>query len=189
MKPVEIAAEDFRRVARMVVEDVQKRAALEISLQSLDQLKNRIQTRGEKADGSKFKAYSQAKVPYWYFAGRSRTGSDQAIRRLKGSIKKPQGDGYHASYEQWRRANNLQTRHKDFRFTGDLWRSIKPYIRSESVGEVEIEINATNPKERQKVDWISDQQGEILELSPSELQQIEDDYLQRNLELLEELLT
>ncbi len=170
MIPLEQAAEYFRKTATSAVGNSQKRASLIASLDGTALIKSRIQLKGEKADGSDFSKYSTAEVPTFFFAGRSRTGSEAAYERLK---KKK---GSFASYQDWREANNLQTKHKDFTFSGRMMTNIKPVVLESSITKTIVEINAINADERQKVKWLTEQQGNFLIPSKKELQFMSDTY-------------
>ena len=78
------------------------------------------------------------------------------------------------SYAEWRKANNLRTDKKDFTFTGEMMRSIRPREVSYGGGVVSMEIGSTDKKNQQKIEWLTQQQGELLLLSRDEEKEMTD---------------
>lgn len=167
---IEKAESEFRSAIQNIFYDIQRRAAMDATALGTSDLKSRLQLRGEKSDGSQFKPYSQAKVPRWYFRNRSRTGSGKAMDKLKKQKK------WFVSYADWRKANNLRTDKKDFTFTGEMMRSIRPREVSVGGGVVSMEIGSTDKKNAQKIEWLTQQQGELLNLSKAEESDMTDEF-------------
>lgn len=168
------AANEIRNVARLKVRNAQKKAALIAANDALALIKKRVIDQGEKADGKKFDDYSTVELPYFFFEGKSRTGSDAALKRAKKAQKGTEAKGL--SYKDWRQANNLQTKHKDFKFTGRMWASVRPIFIDEQGSKIVVRINATNEENIKKIEWNSLREGNILLPSKKELQLIRESY-------------
>jgi hypothetical protein len=146
------------------VNDAQLRAATKASLNARDMIKRRVITSGENASGKKFKKYSQAQIPIQKLA--SRSGGQSKANAL---IKKGK---FTASYEEWRVINNLQVNHRDFRFTGTMWNSIKPILVKNNNSIIQIDINSDNLDERKKIQDNTNRSGNFLLPNAGELQNI-----------------
>lgn len=169
------------RQAERELNDLRNQNAVKIALDALALIKLRVQNHGTSADGGSMGSYSQSVVPVWYFKGNSRTGSNTAYDRL-------QKKGYFASYADWRKANNLQTQHIDLKFTGDMWRDIKPRVSRSLPVSTLIEINASKSEEQEKLNYNSERYGAILQLSPNELRMIQTANRKRVLKTLNKYL-
>lgn len=139
-------------------------ASLIASLNGFALIKKRVIAEGENSSGGKFEAYSDNELPTFFFTG----GSASAKAKLK-KIDKP-------SYKDWRRANNLQVGHKDFRFTGRMWANIKPEIVGENDGVVKVVIDAEAAFEKQKVKWNIERDGNFLNPNKSELEFVKETF-------------
>lgn len=174
---------DRLKVALSKFQTDRRKACTIIALDGLAMLKARVQDDGEKADGSSFKEYSTNDLPAWYYLGKSRgeqlAGGSKTYTRsgysppfkkmVARQAKAGKGFAHQGwSYKEWREANNLQTDHKDFSFTGKMWKNIKIKLVRSRTGELQYYIGPNAPDEKQKLEWNEAQQGEILALSTSE---------------------
>ena len=62
------------------------------------------------------------------------------------------------------------------RFSVRMMTNIKPVVLESSITKTIVEINAVNADERQKVKWLTEQQGNFLIPSKKELQFMSDTY-------------
>ena len=144
---------ELNRVART---QIAARGALAI-------LQRRIHSKGEKSDGTSFGKYSDAKVPFWFFENKeTQRNAKQQAEAMRKKV------GYFASYKDWREQHGLQTEHKDFVFTARMQQNIIPRLLSHSVSKTVIEIGASQAKEKKKLEYITQREGEYLKLSKSE---------------------
>ena len=179
MIDIEDAPDFFDKAIELVIGTAMNKAALEASLDGLGLIKTRVINKGEDHKGGKFKAYSDKPLPKFFFTGRSKPGSDVAERKIE------KGKGFPASYKDWREANNLQTKFKDFKFTGRMWTSIVPKVIRQEPTKTTVEINATSEEERKKVQWMTEQQGNFLLPNPAELKEMGETYKDILVESLE----
>lgn len=149
---------------RQKLQRAKQAASMIASLNAYALIKKRVIAEGENSAGGKFDAYSDNELPTFFFTG----GSAGARAKLK-KIEKP-------SYKDWRQANNLQVKHKDFRFSGRMWANIRPEIVGEVDGVVKVAIDATAALEKQKVEWNIERDGNFLAPNKSELEVTRETY-------------
>jgi hypothetical protein len=167
----------FKTIALAAAGNAQKSAAIKAALDGTALIKRRVQSSGEKADGGQFSKYSTIDVPVFFFKGRGRTGGDTAYNKLK---KK----GNFASYQDFREASGLQTKFKDFTFSGRMMNAIKPVVSESTKTLTVIEINGTNPDSRQKIEWQTAQAGNFLIPSKKELSIITENFVNEYVDVL-----
>lgn len=175
------------RTALVEYKSARRKLYTAIALDSLAAIKKRVQDKGENAQGQTYEPYSTNDLPAWYYLGKSRgeqlagggrtySGSGYSVpfkKMVKQQSKAGKGFSKQGwSYKEWREANNLQTEHKDFSFTGKMWKNVKVAL-SKGDSEVTYRIAPTGTDEIQKMEWNEDQQGEILALSDSEKESAE----------------
>ncbi len=161
------ASDYFNELANKVQES-QRKAALASAGNVLVLIKERVIGSGENSDGGKFKDYSDTDLPSFFI--KSRIGSDKLQKKVEKKI------GKKASYKDIREQAGLQTEHRDFRFTGDMWKKIRPKIIEIKNGNVSVVINADTPFEQQKVEWNIKRSGNFLEPSKQELEKTKEYY-------------
>lgn len=152
----------FRQLANAELSDIARTAGMTSAQDTMTLAKQRVQQTGIDSKGKKFPGYSDAKVPLFFYNGRSRTGSDVANKRLKSQVK----PNTMASYKDWRIANNLQVDHKDFTFTGRTLNSVRILKTEERKAKVIIAIGSST--ESETLEKISKKNGNILAWSKSE---------------------
>jgi len=104
-------------------------------------VENRIVTKGEKKDGSRFSAYSNKQVAAFRYFGRSRNQAGERAVRQKAKEKKG------VSYNEFREFNGLNTNVKNLQFTGEMWQGFGlRNVRVIGSGVVEIEIGGKNAR-------------------------------------------
>lgn len=92
--------------------------------------------------------------------------------RVTSSGSKADGDRFSPYSQRWakeRRKKGLQVDHKDFLFTGDMWKSVKKISSSKDPISVSVTMGATGNENREKMDVNTEREGMgILVLSPKE---------------------
>lgn len=157
-----------------------------LSRSALSMIRNRIINKGVDHRGKPFGKYSQNPLPFFFFHDKAISGG--ADKKLEAYKKKhPEG----ISYEEFRRINGLQTKFKDFKFTGETLRDID-VLETRVVGGVVTTVVASKNSITKKsgkgtvttgkvADYLAEQYGDFLTLSEEEtsaLEQALDDELQ-----------
>lgn len=158
--------EEYRKNIRHAIADLESSRANLMLAQAtiaISLIKKRVQKDGEKADGSSYGKYSQAKVPYWFFENKESTRNAKAqAKQMRDNV------GFFASYDDWRKQHGLQIDHKDFTFTGRMMQSIKPTLIQHSATKTTINVGSNIPHEQKKLQYNSQREGELLRLSLKE---------------------
>ena len=147
-------------------------------------LKNRVQTKGEDADGNPFTAYSTKDVPLFFYKNKSRSGSDTAVKRLEANAAPSKT----ASYSDWRVANNLRVDIKDFTFTGRMMTNIRIINSQFSPGYIFREVGPAGDEEKKKMENLTKQQGEIMAWNKDETDHVGEAFKNELIERLKEAL-
>lgn len=115
-------------------------------------VKLRVINTGVNANGKNFTAYSRNPIPlYWlgsHFVKAPDFNPDAARERLKKKFAaqnkgKPKDQRTFASYFDWREILGRPTSFKNFSLTGDLWASIREFIKSKTKTSVVVELKST----------------------------------------------
>lgn len=175
-KPFEQLQDDISKLINEI-ERVRLSQALAISQTAIAKIIDRILETGKKADGEEFDGYSEAVVPYWFFKGRGTKRN-----AYKDGLKKY---GYHFSYKQFRDISGRQTEHKDFSLTGEMWRDTSSITDYEDGEIITVTIYPKRSDNQNKIDWNSSRDGRLLELSSSEEQDLENDFVDGFVELVD----
>lgn len=164
------------------------KASVAIALDGLAMIKKRVVTDGNKPEGGSYEDYSDNALPAWYFQGKSRaeqlaggaktyknSGNSPPFnkllkQKLKEGAQSFRGIGW--SYKEWRDANNLQTDHKDFSFTGKMWKNTRVIIKSITTKGAVVTIAPTDPDSIQKLEWVEERDGKVLDFSKSEIDKL-----------------
>ncbi len=154
--------------ARQELETALQTEGAKIGLDVAALVENRIVSKGEKRDGSKFSPYSNKPVPAYLYFGRSRNAGGEA--RTRKAAKDKQG----ISYRQFREFNGLNTNIKNFQFTGEMWQGFGvKSVRFIRRGVVEIVIGGTNARSTLLLDAHSTRENtELTAPSDKEIQQV-----------------
>ena len=109
----------------------------------LRDIKNRLITKGELADGGQFTPYSTNPLLVSRESFSNKTNADKFFGKQKGGLKLLMG-----GYRQLRQIEGLQVAHKSFFRTGETLNSLKIITQSEQGGDVVIKsgVNARGLK-------------------------------------------
>lgn len=123
---------------------------------------SRVRQRGLSADGQPFSPYSSNETGAWRFIGKSRTSGADAVVRKKAKARES------LSYREFRSINGLNTAPKNFEFTGETWRDFDG-TSSVRGAIIRIELDARRSDLKQRLEWLSDQEGRnIIEVAADE---------------------
>ena len=153
-----------------------ERDAVQAASNLYAQIQNRVIQRGETAGGGKFPPYSTRQIPkrFWYGKGRNST-ANMRIRNAKGNL----------SYTDIRRFSNLQTRHRDFYFTGDMWRGTGVQVQRRLLRSTVVRIAGRTPTAIYRLEKNSEREGRnILEPSQAEIDAVKRAYAANRLKNL-----
>lgn len=152
-----------RNNIRKVIKDLEQTRENEYQLIVLDALallKRRVINTGKDSEGKSFSDYSEAVVPFWYFAGKDGVSSND-VKRLKDK------SGYFASYRDLREVKGRPTKFKNFSFTNKMWNSLETAALSHNNGVVVIGFKASS--DREDVVNIHHEQEGLLRFSDDEI--------------------
>lgn len=126
---------------------------------------NRVINKGETATGGKFSAYSQRKVPaFWYFGRSVNSGGES---RIRAAAKKRIG----VSYADFRRFNSRQAEFKNFSFTNQMWRGFGVLSVRFDGRAYEVTIGGKTKLSKDRIAWMSGQEKRsIIEPSKKEIE-------------------
>lgn len=135
--------------------------SVQIANESVELVRLRVQNSKETADGGSFGQYSEAKVPKWFFRGKSLSnGADERIRKGPSFI----------SYSDFRDANNLPTDSINFTFSGDMWRNTGVTGIEESEFETSVNVGGQTTRAKELLGFHAERFGSLLEMSEKEVQ-------------------
>ncbi len=170
------------------LDQTREQEALAMASNALSSISARVINQGKKADGNQFPPYSETQMPVWFYAGKpTRAGSaygklQKAVKSGKiGSKKKVKskatGKDYvleTASYKEWREVNNLPTDVKNFSFTGQMWQQVgvEMVLNSPDRRLVVVHVKGLTKEAREKLSYAAVRHGNILSISPEELDRV-----------------
>ena len=114
---------------------------------------NRVVQKGETAEGGSFTPYSTKEIPAFFFLGKSRTATAEA--KVKALSKYPDN----LSYKEFRAINNLNTSHKNFEFSGEMWRGFGVLSATKSPNGVTLTIGGRSEASEDRITWNSKREG------------------------------
>lgn len=112
----------------------------------------RVRQRGQSVDGTPFSPYSTKETGAWRFIGRSRSGGAETEVRKRAKRRET------LSYSEFRSINGLNTAPKNFEFTGETWRDFDG-TSNLSGTMLRIELDARRTDLKQRIEYLSDQEG------------------------------
>jgi hypothetical protein len=138
----------------------------------------RVQQTGKDSDGQSFPDYSKKQVPKYFFYGRSRSaGAETRVRNAKLPT---------LSYADFREANNLQTKHKDFTFTGQMFRNTGVSIQSNTGSVTTVSIGGRSDYSQKLLGYHAEKYGgSLLRSSTAEFRMIVDAWKIRTLKAIQ----
>lgn len=149
-----------------------------IARSALSLIRDRIINEGIDHTGKPFGKYSTNPLPLFFFTGKE-LGSG-AEKRVKAQAKANLKQGINGvSYEQFRAANNLQTNHIDFKFSGDMWRDVDVLETTVEGNVISTIVASKNSITRQNgasqistgqiMEYLAERFGDFLALSEKEI--------------------
>ena len=106
--------------------------------------------------------YSANPLPVFFFEGRELNSPGAAL--LKRKDKRKEG----VSYEEWRKANGLQTDHIDLSFSNRMWEKLVIVGTFKEGDVVKTIIAGGDQSTKDKLKWNTERFGEFLTLDESE---------------------
>jgi hypothetical protein len=119
---------------------------------------DRLVNDGISGDNNKFPLYSERPLNPTKFKDGNRAGAADKFR--KSDLIK--------SYKNWRQFNGLPVDRRTHNFTGDMLKSIRPEVLSNSGDILVIEIKARDPENAKKLEQNSERMGISLLKSTSD---------------------
>jgi hypothetical protein len=171
---------DYRTNLQRAIAELRANRKAETTLILQDELaliKQRVIETGQTASGGYFKGYSDAVVPYWYYAysiknyeakATPRKGyfagfnPEKALERLYAKT------GYWASYKEWREVTNRPIEFKNFSFTQEMWGGIEPLILANDKDSTTYEFGSLVKAVYDKINWNRARDGDFLKQSAGE---------------------
>ena len=183
--------EEYNKSMDGVISDLQTGAhavvMVKLAVNALSMIKQRVQETGKDAQGNSYSGYSTRPL----LVGKSSFIQLSAAQVLLGSKKKRKalewrtiGKGENArrlailngGYKDLRNRQGRQTDHVDFSYTGRMWSNIN--IRSTQSDHQRglAIIGAGTPEDKKKLEGNTERKGEILDLSQSEIDKLNEIY-------------
>lgn len=168
----------FVQRLRLVANELQanrEAESVQIGREAMALVRLRVQNEKEDAEGNSFGKYSQALVPKQLFYGKSLSAAaDNKVRKRGGRT----------SYEEFREDNNLETDAKDYTFSGEMWRDTGVFDVVNTDNVTEVSIGGTTNRSKTLIGYHTERDGNILELSDSEIGFVVDAHRERVLKVI-----
>jgi hypothetical protein len=155
---------DFSVKLKLIAEELNARReddSIQIADEVIKQVRNRVQEKKVDADGSAFGQYSQAKLPQWFFYGKS--NNDSAEADLKA------GDWF-ISYSEFRELNNLDSGDINFTFSGDMWGNTGVIQVQNGAESTTVTIGGQDARSQDILAWQEPRYGNIIEANEQEIE-------------------
>ena len=193
MTPEE-AAKRFKRLEEMVRRDMPQFITQRVAEDAAELVRRRVTIQGLNFRGGAFKAYSRrpmltsGKTDKSNRIGIALAGSKPKRRQLQWVTIKHKGRNIRlfvlpGGYAQMRRLEGLQAGHRDFTFTGEMWRGLGVKSTSKTNNTFTVKLGGRNIEAQKKFNENSKREGvEILAASANEeklLAKLVDQELQR----------
>ena len=176
-----MTVEQFTKSIARIIAKLEQTRQTETELIAGDALaliKNRIQNEGKDFREQKLPAYSNTKVPSYWYASRALN------QRAKNQLKKQKT----TSYKEFRRFNGLPVNITNLTFTGGMWRATGADVRSSDRLRTVAEISGTNPRAVRLLGFNSIRYGNILRVSEKEEDILKQANKQRVLKVIRSLI-
>jgi len=115
------------------------------ALDMVQKISDRVIETGKNAEGQNFKPYSERPFLAFYFFGKSANQTGEA--RVRQAAKQ----GKTISYKDFRRLNGRPVDHKNFSFTGQMWKSFGVIRVSGTAGIARLEIGMRDAQADKKL--------------------------------------
>jgi hypothetical protein len=179
--------QEYDKNLQGVIKDLETGAHGEVminmALNALTLIKQRVQEKGVNADGQKYKPYSTKPM----LVGCKSFVQKSACNALLGSKKKRKDlewrtvNGHklallQGGYKQFRDMQGRQTGFVDFTFTGGMWKDINVISKQSDHQRGVAIIGARNAKYKDILSGNTKRKGDILDLSRQEIEQLKTSY-------------
>jgi len=175
------AARRFELLRKMVGRDMPAFIEQRVGMNAAELIRRRVTMRGENYLGGQFRAYSRKPMLTSGTTEKSRSvwnamaGSKAKRRDLDWVTIKRGGKNIRlfelkGGYAQLRRLEGLQTGHKDFWFTTQMWRSFGVKRTTRGQSEFIVTLGGKNPESQKKINENSRRENiNIINISDQEL--------------------
>ena len=164
---------DFAMKIKLIAEELnatREEEAIIIGKETVAMIRRRVQNEKVDSTGSPFGQYSQAKMPQWFFYGKSNSaGADKELR---------DGDWF-VSYADFREINGLDSGDIDFTFSGDMWKNTGVTEVESADGSTTVYLGGQTDRAAQIYEWQEPRYGRILEPNEEEIQFVNEAHLER----------
>jgi hypothetical protein len=182
-----VTFQEYDKKLNGVIKDLETGAhgqvMVEMALNALTLIKQRVQTKGVDSGGSKYKPYSTKPM----LVGGKSFIQKSAASALLGSKKKRKDlewrtvNGHKLAllpggYKQFRDMQGRQTSFVDFTFTGGMWKDINVVSKTTDHQKGLAIIGARNAKYKDVLAGNTKRKGDILDLSHQEIEQLKTSY-------------
>jgi len=179
--------EAIRRIEKlegMVARDLPIFIQERLSHSAIDMIENRVRVQGKNWRGGNFKPYSTKPIlssgttAKSKAVGRTLASSKSKRRQLEWRTVEHKGRKVRlfivpGGYKQIRQIEGLQTGHKDFWFTTQMWRGFGVKRVQKTKNQVTVRLGGTNQESQDKIDANSEREGvNIINISDSELKDL-----------------
>jgi len=184
MTPEE-AAKRFKRLSQMVARDMPQFITRRIAEDAQEYIRRRVTMQGLNYRGEAFKPYSRKPMLTSGTTEKSKliwtklASSPEKRKQLQWRTIKHKGKNVRlfilpGGYAQMRSLEaGLQTSHKDFTFTGQMWRGFGVKRISKTKNEFVVTLGGKNVEAQKKIDANSKREGvNIINLSDSETKKL-----------------
>ena len=145
--------EKYVKILQAVPEE-RKKQALIVGNDSIALIRNRIQNKGESAEGSLFPGYSKTPMPFWKI-----NELDPKVSNKASSVRKFKEDAaakkINPSYETLRQYMGLPTNKRTHTFSGEMMQSIFSEIEKHDKDETTIIIKSSDQENQEKINYNS----------------------------------
>ncbi len=155
---------DFAVKLKLITEELNARReddTIQIASEIMKQVRTRVSDKKIDADGSAFGQYSQAKLPQWFFYGKSIV--DGAEDELKAGP-------WFVSYAEFRELNNRPSGDINFSFTGDMWKNTGVVQVQNGDESTTVTIGGQDARSQDILAWQQPRYGNIIEANEEEVE-------------------
>ena len=178
------AAKRFELLRRMAERELPAFIQQRVAFNAVEDIRERVTLRGQNFRGGQFKPYSRKPILTSGTTEKSKNiwrkyaDSPEKRKQLKWVTIKRGGKNIRlfelkGGYAQMRRDEDLQTGHKDFEFTTQMWRNFGVKRTSKTNSEFVVTIGGKNVESQKKINANSKREGiNIINLSDKELKDL-----------------
>ena len=155
---------DFSVKLKLIAEELNARReddSIQIASEIMKQVRTRVQEKKINADGSAFGQYSQAKLPQWFFYGKS---------IIDGAEDEMRAGPWFVSYAEFRELNNRPSGDINFEFTGDMWRNTGVVQVQNTEGITTVTLGGQDARSQDILAWQEPRYGNIIEANEQEIE-------------------